>query len=90
VQFNTVASQSPTTRVWLSVSCDGYDAASEQWLRVTLWDGFNEQLTMNARCGDVDKQLTVTPNHTYSARIHFSGSAAPYYVQYSLTVRGRQ
>jgi uncharacterized protein YgiM (DUF1202 family) len=89
VKFNTVASQSNTTNVWLTVTCNGYDAESENWLRVTLWDGFDEQLSLRASCGDEAKRLTVLPNHDYTARIHFNGSGT-YYVQYNLLIEGRR
>jgi uncharacterized protein YgiM (DUF1202 family) len=88
VKFNTIASQSPTTYVWITVECNGYDAASEDRLRVTLWDGFEEQLSLRASCGDVQRRLTVEPNHDYTARIHFQ-AGGPYYVQYNLTIYGR-
>lgn len=90
VRFKTVASQSPSARVWLTVVCNGNSPEAEQRFRVTLWDGFEERLSLNARCGDNAKQLTVLPNHTYNARIHIPSSGGPYYVQYTLTVRGRQ
>lgn len=88
VAFNTVASQSPTTRIWISVECNGYDEASEDRLRVTLWDGFEEQITMTARCGDVRRQFNLKPNHDYSARIHFQ-AGGPYYAQYTVTIDSR-
>lgn len=89
VAFNTIASQSPNTRIWITVECNGYDQASEDRLRVTLWDGFEELLSMRASCGDVRRQLTVEPNHDYTARIHFQ-AGGPYYVQYNLTIDTRQ
>jgi uncharacterized protein YraI len=89
VAFNTIASQSPNTRIWITVECNGYDQASEDRLRVTLWDGFEELLSMRASCGDVRRQLTVEPNHDYKARIHFQ-AGGPYYVQYTLTIDSRQ
>ena len=89
VAFNTIASQSPNTRIWITVECDGYNQDSEDRVRVTLWDGFEELLSMRASCGDVRRQLTVEPNHDYKARIHFQ-AGGPYYVQYTLTIDSRQ
>lgn len=88
VEFTSVASESETTRVWLTLSCTG-DADSTQSLRATIWDGSNERLSLRVQCGAVEERLTVTSNHTYLVRVHFQ-SDGPYYAQYSLTVRGVQ